>query len=231
VGAAPRTLLLDAGYHGIDVLTQLADHQIDVLCPSGNPFGERWKRQGKRGKFGKTDFVYDADTDRYRCPAGQWLVPAGTYYEPRKGWAARKYRASQCRECGLRSRCTGSKQGRALERYEGEAIKEAMEEVMAQPAAKQRYRRRKAIVERIFAEFGWRQGLRRFRRPGLRGSALEFSLHCIAFNLKWALATRPFRRVFAFARCLRRSWVPTPHIGAAVPHFETDADSPRLLAA
>lgn len=204
VGGAPRTLLLDAGYHGIELLTQLADHQIDVLCPSGSPVGERWKRQGQRGKFGKTDFVYDAASDRYRCPAGQWLVPGAMYYEPHKGWAARKYRTSQCRGCALRARCTTSKQGRALERYEGEEIKEAMEEVMRQPGAQRQYRRRKAIVERIFAELTRRQGLQRFRRRGRRGSALEFSLHCIAHNLKWALRVRSSGCVFALLRYVRR---------------------------
>jgi transposase len=231
LGAAPRTLLLDAGYHGIELLAQLAAREIDVLCPSGNPFGERWKRQGKRGKFGKTDFVYDAATDRYRCPAGQWLVPAGTYYEPRKGWAARKYRTSQCGACELRARCTQSQQGRALERYEGEEVKEAMEEVMAQPGAKRRYRRRKAIVERIFAELIRRQALQRFRRRGRLGSALEFSLHCIAFNLKWALGASPFRRVFAFARYLRRRWCLRLMWARSRIISRPDADSPRLLAA
>jgi transposase len=231
VGAAPRTLLLDAGYHGIDLLRELAAREIDVLCPSGNPFRERWKRQGRQGKFGKTDFAYDAATDRYRCPAGHWLVPAGTYYDPQKGRAARKYRARQCWGCALRARCTHSQQGRALERYEGEEFKEAMEQVMAHPAAKRRYRRRKAIVERVFAELIRRQGLQRFRRRGLLGSALEFSLHCIAFNLKWALRARPFRRVFALVRSLRRSWC--LRLIWAQPHTisRPDVDSPHLLAA
>ena len=106
LGAAPRTLLLDASYHNIDVLTQIAARQIDVLCPSGSPAEGQWTRKGYQGKFGKTDFAYDAESDRYRCPAGQWLVPGGTYYEPSKGLAARKYRTTRCRGCELRARCT-----------------------------------------------------------------------------------------------------------------------------
>jgi transposase len=205
-GAAPRTLLLDAGYHNLDVLTQIAARQIDVLCPSGRPVEGQWTRKGHEGKFGKTDFAYDADTDRYRCPAGQWLVPGATYDEPRKGLVARKYRTTQCQGCELRARCTQSKQGRALERYEGEEIKEAMQQVMAQRGAKRQYRKRKEIVERIFAELAWRQGLKRFRRRGRIGSALEFSLHCIAHNLKWALRASPSGLVFALMRHPRRWW-------------------------
>jgi transposase len=231
VGSAPRTMLLDAGYHGIELLRQLADGEIDVLCPSGSPVGERWKRQGQQGKFGKTDFVYDAASDRYRCPAGQWLVPGTTYYEPHHGWAARKYRTRQCGGCALRARCTTSKQGRALERYEGEEIKEAMEEVMRQPGAKRQYRRRKAIVERIFAELTRRQGLQRFRRRGLLGSALEFSLHCIAFNLKWALRVPSAGRVFTLVRYLRRGSRLRIHWARKRTISPPDTDRPHLLAA
>jgi transposase len=231
LGAAPRTLLLDAGYHNIDVLTQVAARQIDVLCPSGSPAEGQWTRKGIRGKFGKTDFVYDADTDRYRCPAGQWLVPGATYHEPSKGWAARKYRTTQCRGCELRARCTQSKQGRALERYEGEEIKEAMQQVMAQRGAKRQYRKRKEIVERIFAELAWRQGLKRFRRRGRLGSALEFSVHCIAHNLKWALRASPSRLAFALMRHLRRWWRLQIIWARKLPISRPDFDNLQPLAA
>lgn len=62
-------------------------------------------------------------------------------------------------------------------------------------------------VERIFAELGWRQGLKRFRRRGRLGSALEFSLHCIACNLKWALRASPSGLVFAIDSVLAGSFL------------------------
>ena len=49
-----------------------------------------------------------------------------------------------------------------VERYEGEEIKEAMQEVMAQ----QPYRKRKEIVERIFAELAGDKGSRAFVDAG-----------------------------------------------------------------
>ena len=42
-------------------------------------------------------------------------------------------------------------------------------------------------MERPFAEFRGRQGLTRFHRRGVAGARVEFALHCIAFNLKWAI--------------------------------------------
>jgi hypothetical protein len=59
-----------------------------------------------------------------------------------------------------------------------------MATVLAQPQARERYRRRASIVEPIFAELKERQGLKRFRRRGPTGARVEFALHCLAFNLK-----------------------------------------------
>ena len=42
------------------------------------------------------------------------------------------------------------------------------------------------MVEPVFAELRERQGLKRFHRRGLAGVKVEFSLHCIAYNLKRA---------------------------------------------
>src|SRR5262249_38322305 len=74
--------------------------------------------------------------------------------------------------------------GRTIQRYEGEELREAMVEVLAQPRARQKYRRRAVIAEPPFAELKHRQGLTRFHRRGLFGVRVEFALHCIAFNLK-----------------------------------------------
>jgi len=65
-----------------------------------------------------------------------------------------------------------------------EKIRELMVELMNHPAARARYRRRQTIIEPCFAELKERQGLRRFRRRGMRAVRAEFALHCIAFNLK-----------------------------------------------
>jgi hypothetical protein len=76
-------------------------------------------------------------------------------------------------------------------RYQGEELKEAMAQVLSQPAARAKYQRRQAIVEPCFAELRERQGLKRFHRRGLAAVRVEFALHCIAFNpekdrVRWA---------------------------------------------
>jgi hypothetical protein len=50
--------------------------------------------------------------------------------------------------------------------------------------------RRVHLVEPVFAELKERQGFKRYHRTGLRGARLEFSLHCLAFNLNFLACFR-----------------------------------------
>ena len=185
--SAPPTALLDANYHCAEVLTQCVAQDIDVLCPSGGTqAGDCWSKRGARGQFAKSEFVYDPGRDRYRCPAGDELVRRGHGFN-RHGQRYTRYRTAACSGCRLRAQCTSAKQGRVIDRYEGDEYKELMRTVMEHPSARKKYRHRAAIGERPYAELTERQGLRRFHRRGLLGVAVEFALHCMAFDLKVAL--------------------------------------------
>src|SRR5215204_671859 len=79
---------------------------------------------GRPNIFGKEDFTYDPKEDVYVCPAGELLRPL----TKKKGEADREgkvttYRAkaSSCKACELRARCTSNKLGRNLRRgpFEG----------------------------------------------------------------------------------------------------------------
>jgi len=203
-GANPKVSLFDAGYHNHVVLREALEREINLLCPSGNTQDHQWKRLGNQGKFGKTQFVYDRDSDTYRCPAGHTMEPGAEFRHVGTGQRARKYQTKGCVGCPLRTQCTKAKNGRVITRLEVDELKEAMEEVMAQRGARRQYRKRQGIVERVFAEFGWRQGLRRFRRRGRSGARLEFALHCIAYNLKWAISRGTEGLVSAILGLLKR---------------------------
>jgi transposase len=188
-GQMPATVLLDAGFASFPVLALMVENNIDVLCPTGRATSEHsWERRaGRSGRYPKQAFQYVAERDVYCCPGGRELI-----YERRKvdafGRRYRLYRGTRCGDCALRERCTESRYGRPLKRYEGEELKEAMAQVLRQPAARATYLRRGAIVEPCFAELRERQGLRRFHRRGLKSVRVEFALHCIAFNLKKAVS-------------------------------------------
>jgi len=189
-GRLPLTLLLDAGFASNSLLEFLAAAEVDILCPTGRADGDdNWERRQRRDNgFRKQAFRYVAELDVYRCPADRELVFSHCGADSH-GRRYARYRGTRCKDCPVREHCTTDRDGRTLKRYVGEELKELMAEVLTQPAARAKYRCRAAIVEPFFAELRERQGLKRFHRRGLKSVRVEFALHCIAFNLKKAVAS------------------------------------------
>lgn len=187
-GTVPKAALLDAGYCQTAVLESMVERGANVLCPSGRTDRSAdWEKKGHNGLFGKSRFTYDAERDVYECPAGAELKQTSQSRDA-NGRLYQVYTTRMCAGCELRPKCTTiRKGGRRIKRYEGEEFKEAMAQVLRQPAARLTYRLRSTLAERPFAELRERQGLRRFHRCGLAGAAVEFAMHVIAFNLKWAI--------------------------------------------
>ena len=192
VGEEPvGRMSLDAGYFSDEILGMAIEKDIDLLCPEGQTRDSgSWDKKSKK-KFPKNLFVYDEVTDTYCCPAGETMTPFRRYKgsETAKPYVA--YRTSACATCPLRSKCTTAKYGRIVERYPGDDANDALREVMNNPKARDKYSRRQAMVEPVFSELKEIQHLRRFRRRGLRGVRLEFSLHAMAHNLRRLLALAP----------------------------------------
>ena len=66
-------------------------------------------------RFPQDAFRYDPTTDRFQCPAGQFLYPRGFYAgRQHTEYIARK---GVCAACPLRAQCTTSKHSRAVHRY------------------------------------------------------------------------------------------------------------------
>jgi hypothetical protein len=76
------------------------------------------------GRFGKQDFIYQSETDTYRCPAGEQLIWCYTTVE--KELTLSRYWSSNCGVCAMKAMCTPSKQ-RRITRWEHEAVIEAMQ--------------------------------------------------------------------------------------------------------
>ena len=185
LGGLPTRLLLDAGYHNYATLSLSVERELNVLCPAGSGAGNQWEKNSNKAGFGKAHFRYEAGADVYRGPCGQVLRRCGTGKS--RGLACLIYECRKWRECGFHGQCTKSKGARRIQRFAGDELKEAMAKVFEQPRARAEYRRRKAEVEPVFSEFRGGQNFNRFRRFGLAGAKLEFSLHCQAYNLKRAL--------------------------------------------
>lgn len=176
-------VLQDAGYHCNVLLKYARDNSINLLCPEGQTLScDDWeKKSGKH--FQKNQFVFDEQNDFYLCPAARELVRDHQYKGNENNPAYVEYRSKSCEGCEFKEKCTKSER-RAIKRYAEDELREAMREKMRQPQARERYKKRQAMVEPVFAVLKYQQNLLRFRRRGLAAVKMEFSLHCAAYNMR-----------------------------------------------
>lgn len=132
-----------------------------------------------QGRFDKNDFVYQPDTDSYRCPAGETLTPRFTTVEA--GKTLHVYWTTACPGCVLKARCTTAKL-RRVRRWEHEAVLDAMQKRLeAMPDA---MTIRRSTVEHVFGTLKHWMGAAPFLTKGLRNVGTETSLAVLAYNLK-----------------------------------------------
>ena len=97
----------DAGYHNGAELKLCEEDGIIAYVPEPEHSG----RLAAQGRFPHTDFAYHAETNTYRCPAGELLRPMNGFKIAQNGRREIRYvsRKSICRSCPLRERCLSAK--------------------------------------------------------------------------------------------------------------------------
>jgi len=140
----------------------------------------------KRGIFAESEFVYDAESDTYRCPGGQ-ILKRRRHKKKRKAY---EYAVSPklCAGCGKREQCTRSKTGRSIKRHEGQELIEAARVQAHSWAGKQDRRRRKYLMEGSFADAANNHGFKRARWRGLWRQRIQDWIIAACQNLRLLLA-------------------------------------------
>ena len=131
------------------------------------------------GRFGKQDFVYVAEDNTYRCPAGQRLT--WRFASVEDGMTLHSYWTSACQECPLKAKCTTGKE-RRIKRWEHESVLETMQQRLDQAPEKMAVRRQ--TVEHPFGTIKAWMGATHFLTKTLGRVSTEMSLHVLAYNLK-----------------------------------------------
>ena len=173
---------------GVDALDAIADRGYfkgeEVLAcePIGvTPFVPKPLTSGAKaeGRFGKQDFIYVAENDTYRCPAGESLTWRYTTVEREMNLHC--YWTTKCASCSLKSQCTTGEQ-RRIKRWEHEAVLDAMQERLDRAPNSMRIRRQ--TVEHPFGTIKAWMGATHFLTKTLEKVRTEMSLHVLAYNLK-----------------------------------------------
>jgi transposase len=168
------TVIADRGYFKSEEILSCHEAGIKVFVAKTDT-----SNASAEGRFGKADFIYDAEHDEYRCPAGEHLI--WRFSAEERGLTFNRYWSSNCQQCALKPQCTPSKQ-RRVTRWEHEDILEAMQARLDHAPDIMRIRRQ--TVEHPFGTLKAWMGYTHFLTRTLPRVSTEMSLHVLAYNLK-----------------------------------------------
>jgi hypothetical protein len=165
----------DVAYGTGEMLGWLVAQEIDPHIPV-------WDQSevASKGKFTRSDFIYDKARDLYICPGGKELKTSGTVHDG----TTIKYIAkrSDCASCPLKPQCTTGRE-RRLSRDVNQEARDYTQALMQSEAYGVSSADRKKI-ESLFGEVKHILSLVRLRLRGLTGARDEFLLTATVQNLK-----------------------------------------------
>jgi hypothetical protein len=180
----PEKLIGDTAYGSAGLLGWLVEEQ-DIT-----PHVPVWdKSEGKAELYGRSDFTWEAEADRYRCPGGKPLLRnRRKFKKKRTGITKAKtiiYRASQsdCGHCPMQARCCPAEPARKIARSSHEDARDLVRGFAKTPAYAQSGKDRKK-VEMLFAHMKKILKVDRLRLRGMHGARDEFLLTATAQNLR-----------------------------------------------
>ena len=174
LGTDALDVVADRGYYKSDEILKCHKAGITVTLPKPQTSNNKAK-----SLFVKPDFVYLADEDVYRCPAGQSLTYRFTREE--RGLMLRRYWTTACQHCAIKGQCTTGKQ-RRITRWEHEEILDTVQQRLDENPDKMRARRE--TVEHPFGTIKCWMGYTHFQMKTLKHVATEMALHVLAYNIK-----------------------------------------------
>jgi len=174
-GREPESVAADTTYGNGEFLQWLADRNItpymrtrDSIHRKNSPF------------YGPERFLYQPESNRYICPAGQPLNYGGRSLRNRT--YAYIGTRKRCGACALKPHCT-SGAFRFLAIHMDEPARQRARELASTPEFARAQRQRKK-VEALFAELKHQIGLRRLRLRRLKFVREQFFLAAAAQNIK-----------------------------------------------
>ncbi|KUO66748.1 MAG: hypothetical protein APF84_14655 [Gracilibacter sp. BRH_c7a] len=186
--------LADTNYFSEDNLLYLANSEIDAVIPDPffrqrDPrFADQARHKQKKHHFTQDDFLYDAQSNKYICPAGKVLASRGT----RKlgDNHGRRYEAKQkdCSACELRDKCLQSPKAKCrtlfiIDYIDNRNYSEEMKQKIDTEQGRELYSKRMGIVEPVFANITY---CKRMNRLSLRSKAkvnIQWLLFCLVHNI------------------------------------------------
>lgn len=174
VGGKADDTLADAGYYSSEELSKADEKRFSVLVNTA---------EDSAAEFHWSRFEYDPADDCVTCPVGKKLT-----FGHVDRWEKHPRRVYVCRcmkNCERRADCTRSKRiGRKVKLSQYHEALRKNHARLRDEAGRLLLRKRKAIVERVFAVIKEQMGFRRFTGWGLEAARTQWAMICAAYNLK-----------------------------------------------
>ncbi len=174
-GCEEVTVLADRGDYNGDEVLACEGTGIFPCIPKTQTSGN-----AKRGLFTVTDFIYDAENDRYICPAGKPLTK-GKVRSDRRDNIDHYRNLTTCSACTIKPRCTPDKV-RRVKRWEHEGVLDKMQARLDLMPDAMTIRRQ--TVEHPFGTLKAWMGSTHFLTRTLEKVKTEMSLQVLAYNMK-----------------------------------------------
>ena len=177
LGRDTLTVVADAGYSsGVQAAAGEAG-DITACAPANRAINNH----GDGTLFDRSAFVYDADSDTFRCPAGRRLVRRQLH---RDGTNV-IYGSNDCSGCTLKPQCTMAARRSVTRNLHEDALNR-----MNQRASPEMMRRRRCAAEYPFGTIKRMMGGGRFLTRNLKGTATEMALSVLAYNMLRAISIK-----------------------------------------
>jgi transposase len=186
LGCTPEVLVADAGYGSEENYEYLEKNGIEAFVKYGYfhiEQGKKWKSD----PFKVDNLLYDPDNDCYTCPSGKKMsfIREETQTTDNGFKQTRRiYRAQNCNDCPLRSKCHNQKGNRIigininLNRHKS-IIRERLNSERGR-----RYRSQRPVdVEAVFGIIKGNRNYRKFLLRGIENVEIEVGLLALSHNL------------------------------------------------
>lgn len=168
------TVLADRGYFEGYQILECERAGIAPMVPK--PLTSNCKAESG---FDKRDFVYDAHSNKYRCPAGQTAIYRHTSVE--RGKTLHPYWPTACPRCPIKGHCTSSDY-RRVTRWEHQDVLEVVQARLDDAPGTSRLRGQ--MVEHVFGTLTAWMDSTHFLTGALPRVRTEMSLQVLAYNLQ-----------------------------------------------
>lgn len=188
LGKVPESVTADGAFGNEENYEYLEQEGIIGYIKYSGYYQEKTKKYQQQ-RIRIESFVYDGQTDTYRCPQGKILVFSRERMETTKtGYkqAIRIYKADEqeCIRCCVKKWCTEGKSREISINRNYMRLKEKAKEQLSTEAGREHNRYRGHMTETVFGDRKHNHRFRRFHLRGKEGVLIESGLYYCMHNIK-----------------------------------------------